>query len=29
MDAHPAVMAGVLTYEVHSVRNFPNSALPN
>lgn len=27
-DADPAVMAGVLHYEVHSVRSFPGSTLP-
>ncbi len=28
MDADPAVMAGVLDYEVHPVRSFPGSTLP-
>ena len=28
MDGDPAIQAGVLTYEVHSVRSFPGSTLP-
>jgi hypothetical protein len=28
METDPAIMAGVLRYEVHSVRSFPGSTLP-
>jgi hypothetical protein len=28
MDGDPAIQAGVLTYEVHPVRSFPGSTLP-
>ena len=28
MDADPAVRAGIFTYEIHSARGFPGSALP-
>ena len=28
MDGDPGVMAGVFTYELHPVRSFPGSALP-
>ena len=28
MDGHPAVQAGVLSYEVHPVRSFPGDSLP-